>query len=69
MLTLFSCYAFLSFNIVSVETNFQLGYFVIGVLGGYMFIVIVGVLIKMAKNCRWKIRICCIMRGYRKERA
>ena len=68
ILTLFSCYAFITFNIVSVETNFTLGYFVIFVLGGYMSIVVLSVLYSNLKDIIRKIRICCIMRAYRKNR-
>ena len=66
---MFSCYAFLTFNIVSVETNFSLGYFVIAVLGGYMSIVIVGVVWCTVKGLDRSLRIVCLKRGYRKTRA
>lgn len=66
LLTLFSCYAFTTFNIVVVEVNFQLGYFVIGVLGTYILITILKVVWKTIKGVRKQIRFCCIRRSYRK---
>ena len=68
VLTLFSCYTFITFNIVTVETNFTLGYFVISILAGYMFIVILTVVYSSLKDIYRKIRICRIKRTYSKNR-
>ena len=50
MLTLFSCYAFITFNIVTVEVNFTLGYFTIGVLGSYILLTVIKVIWKTIKS-------------------
>ena len=68
ILTLLSCYAFITFNIVTVETNFTLGYFVIFILGGYMAIVVLTVVYSSLKDIHRKIRICCIKRAYKNNR-
>ena len=68
ILTLFSCYCFITFNIVTLETNFTLGYFVIFILGGYMAIVVLTVVYSTLRDICRKLRICCVMRAYRKDR-
>ena len=68
ILTLFSCYCFITFNIVTLETNFSLGYFVIFILGGYMVIVVLTVVYSTLRDICRKLRICCVMRAYRKDR-
>ena len=50
LLTLFSCYAFITFNIVTVEVNFTLGYFTIGVLGSYILLTVIKVIWKTIKS-------------------
>ena len=69
MLTLFSCCVFTTFNVVSVENNFELGYFVICILGGYIFIVIVGVMWSTIVGIRNSTRFYCVKRAYSKSRA
>lgn len=69
MLTLFSCCAFTTFNVVSVDNNFELGYFVICILGGYIFTVIVFVVWNTIVGIRKSVRIYCIKLSYRKSRA
>ena len=68
LLTLFSCYAFITFNIVTVEVNFTLGYFTIGILGSYILLTVIKVVWKTIKSVRKNLRNCCVMRAYRKKR-
>ena len=68
ILTLFSCYVFTTFNIVSVDTNFQLGYFIIFVLGGYMAIIIFSVIYSSIKEICRKLRVRAIRKAYTKSR-
>ena len=64
LLTLFSCYAFTTFNIISVDDNFQVGYLVISVLGAYMVIVILSTFWSSIKSLCAKLRIRLIKRRY-----
>ena len=69
ILTLFSCYVFTTFNIVSVDTNFKLGYFIIFVLGVYMVIVIFSIIYTSIKEIYRKLRIRAFRKAYLKKRA
>ena len=69
LLTLFSCYVFTTFNIVTVETNFQLGYFLIFTLGGYMAIIVASVIYASIRRICRNMRIRKLKKAYTKSRA
>ena len=69
ILTLFTCYAFTTFNIISVDDNFQVGYLVVGVLSAYMLIVILVVIWGTIKSICVSIRKYCLRRSYNINRA
>ena len=69
MLTLFSCCAFTTFSVVSVEDNHELGYFVILVLGAYISIMIMAIVWGTIKGVQSSLRTFCFKRAYRRKRA
>ena len=69
LLTLFSCYVFTTFNIVTVETNFQLGYFLIFTLGGYMAIIVASVIYASIRQICRNMRTRKLKKAYTKSRA
>ena len=69
LLTLFTCYAFTTVNIISVDDNFQVGYLVVGVLSAYMLVVILVVLWGTLKSIYVSIRNYRLRRSYFKNRA
>ena len=68
IITLLCCYTFVTFNIVSVEGNFQLGYFLIGFLSMYILITIIYVVVVVIKAACQNLRKYCLKRTYRKNR-
>ena len=65
---LFTCYAFTTFNIISVDDNFQVGYFIVGVHSAYMLTVLLAVFFGSLKSTYRSIRFCLIRRSYAKNR-
>ena len=61
-------YCFLAFNIVSMDINFSMGYFAIGVLGIYIASCMLFVLKKVFKGLKNRLRYFFITRAYKRHR-
>ena len=61
-------YMFVTFNVVSAETNYAMGYYVIGFLGLYLIMNILHILIDGIIGLKNRIRKYCKLRSYRKSR-
>lgn len=59
---------FLIFRVVSVETNFELGYATIGAIGSYMFLCACYIIWNLVIDSKWKFRRWLAYRRYFKQR-
>ena len=64
--TLILAYCFLAFNIVTTENNYELGYFVNGILGLYVAANSIAIFIKVLIKLKQRIRRYCFIRAYKK---
>lgn len=63
-----STFCFIAFNIVSVEDNFTLGYFTIGVTGVYISICALIILRNFVIHMRNELRLRLVLHEYKKSR-
>ena len=61
-------YCFITFNIVSVEENFTLGYATIGIVGLYIFVCLLVILKNVFVVIRDKLRRWRAMRSFKSKR-
>lgn len=62
-------YFFLTFNVTSVEINFQMGYAPIGIVSIYICVSVILLIFGNIIAIKKKIRRAMVLRGYKKQRA
>ena len=67
--TMILAYCFLAFNIVTTENNYELGYFVNGIIALYVAANSLAIFIKVFLKLKKRLRMYCIVRAYKKGRA
>jgi hypothetical protein len=66
MTVMVTCYSFVCFDIVDVETNFTAGYVPIGVVSLYIAIVLCMIILSSLKVIKLKVKLKCAKRSYRR---
>ena len=69
LITISIASCFLIFNVVSVESNFAVGYLAIGIISAYVGGILLSTLFMTLKSLYKHIRIKLIKRAYNKQRA